>query len=63
MRSSPGSTDDLDRHSAPVTIRSIYAKPIRHASYLLVSDASAIKSFQICDEPAVSDHWPLVVDI
>lgn len=40
-----------------------YRKPVRHASYLLVSDVSAVKHFEILSEPEVSDHRALVLDI
>jgi len=40
-----------------------YTKPIRHASYMLVSDVSAVASFEILGEPEVSDHRPLVLDV
>lgn len=40
-----------------------YAKPVRHASYLLVSDVHAVASFHIVATPEVSDHRPLVLDL
>jgi endonuclease/exonuclease/phosphatase family metal-dependent hydrolase len=40
-----------------------YRKPIRHASYLLVSDRSAVRAFAVPAVPEVSDHRPLVLDI
>ena len=40
-----------------------YTKPIRHASYMLVSDPSAVRDFSIVSQPAVSDHCALVLDI
>jgi endonuclease/exonuclease/phosphatase family metal-dependent hydrolase len=40
-----------------------YAKPVRHASYLLVSDRAAVRDFQIVADPEVSDHRPLVLDL
>ncbi|OJF11438.1 endonuclease/exonuclease/phosphatase family protein [Couchioplanes caeruleus] len=45
------------------TRTSRYAKPIRHASYMLVSDVSAVERFEILAEPEVSDHRALVLDI
>ena len=40
-----------------------YAKPVRHASYLLVSDPSAVRSFEVIAAPEVSDHRALRVDL
>ncbi len=45
------------------TRTSRYDKPVRHASYLLVSDPSAVVSFATPAEPEVSDHRPLVLDL
>jgi endonuclease/exonuclease/phosphatase family metal-dependent hydrolase len=45
------------------TRTSRYAKPVRHASYLLVSDLDAVKQFEVVARPEVSDHRPLVLDI
>ena len=39
-----------------------YTKPVRHASYLLVSDPAAVLGFEIVSEPEVSDHRALLVD-
>ncbi|MFC5727604.1 MULTISPECIES: endonuclease/exonuclease/phosphatase family protein [Nocardioides] len=40
-----------------------YAKAIRHASYLLVSDPSAVKSFEVVASPEVSDHRALLLEV
>lgn len=40
-----------------------YTKPVRHASYLLVSDPAAVRRFEIVAEPAVSDHRVLLLDL
>lgn len=40
-----------------------YTKPVRHASYLLVSDPTAVRRFEIVTEPEVSDHRALLVDL
>jgi endonuclease/exonuclease/phosphatase family metal-dependent hydrolase len=40
-----------------------YTKPNRSANYLLVSDPSAVRRFEIPATPEVSDHRPLIVDI
>jgi endonuclease/exonuclease/phosphatase family metal-dependent hydrolase len=45
------------------TRTSRYTKPVRHASYLLVSDPSAVKSFSVPAEPEVSDHRALILDL
>ncbi|BBH69733.1 metal-dependent hydrolase [Actinoplanes sp. OR16] len=45
------------------TRTSHYPKPVRHASYLLVSDVSAVKDFTILATPEVSDHRALVLEI
>ncbi|ADB33002.1 Endonuclease/exonuclease/phosphatase [Kribbella flavida DSM 17836] len=45
------------------TRTSIYPKPTRHASYLLVSDPGAVKTFEAPPHPEVSDHRPLILDL
>ncbi|GIZ97206.1 metal-dependent hydrolase [Tsukamurella sp. TY48] len=45
------------------TRASRYRKPIRSASYLLVSDESAVRGFEIVASPEVSDHRALLLDI
>jgi endonuclease/exonuclease/phosphatase family metal-dependent hydrolase len=45
------------------TRTSRYAKPSRHANYLLVSDPGAVVSFTAPATPEVSDHRPLVLDV
>lgn len=52
---------DLVRESDTRTSR--YRKPVRHASYLLVSDPSAVRRFEILAEPEVSDHRALMLEI
>ena len=44
------------------TRTSQYAKAIRHASYMLVSDPRSVVDFEIVVAPEVSDHRPLVLD-
>lgn len=53
----------VDLVGAADTRTSRYAKPIRHASYLLVSDPAAVNRFEILVEPEVSDHRALLVEI
>ncbi|MBW8482315.1 endonuclease/exonuclease/phosphatase family protein [Actinomadura sp. PM05-2] len=45
------------------TRTSRYPKPLRHASYLLVSDPGAVARFEIAASPEVSDHRALVLDL
>ncbi|WP_157963926.1 endonuclease/exonuclease/phosphatase family protein [Actinocorallia populi] len=45
------------------TRSSRYTKPVRHASYLLVSDPSAVARFEIMTDPEVSDHRALILDL
>jgi len=45
------------------TRSSHYRKPVRHASYLLVSDVAAVNRFEILAAPEVSDHRALVLEI
>lgn len=45
------------------TRTSLYAKPVRHANYLLVSDPGAVEGFEVVAAPEVSDHRPLVLDV
>ncbi|WP_245972799.1 endonuclease/exonuclease/phosphatase family protein [Actinoplanes lutulentus] len=45
------------------TRTSHYLKPVRHASYLLVSDVDAVTRFEIVSAPEVSDHRALLLDI
>jgi hypothetical protein len=52
---------DLVRDADTRTSR--YGKPVRHASYLLVSDPAAVERFEIVDEPEVSDHRALMLDL
>ncbi|GAA2851361.1 hypothetical protein Acy02nite_34850 [Actinoplanes cyaneus] len=52
-----------DLVGAADTRTSHYAKPVRHASYLLVSDVAAVEHFEILTEPEVSDHRALLLDV
>ncbi|NUR87271.1 MAG: endonuclease [Nonomuraea sp.] len=45
------------------TRTSRYGKPLRHASYLLVSDPAAVERFEIVAEPEVSDHRALLLEL
>lgn len=52
-----------DLVGAADTRTSHYPKPVRHASYLLVSDVAAVERFEILAEPEVSDHRALLLDL
>lgn len=52
---------DLVREADTRTSR--YLKPVRHASYLLVSDPGAVKAFEVVVTPEVSDHRALALEL
>ena len=45
------------------TRTSRYRKPLRSASYLLVSDPAAVQRFEVVTDPEVSDHRPLLLEV
>lgn len=45
------------------TRTSHYLKPGKFADYMLVSEESAVRGFDVVWEPVVSDHCPLVLDL
>lgn len=45
------------------TRTSRYAKPVRHADYLFVSDPAAVRHFEVVAAPEVSDHRALLLDL
>ncbi len=45
------------------TRSSRYRKPVRHASYLLVSEPEAVQRFEVVADPEVSDHRALLVEV
>ena len=53
----------FDLVGAADTRTSHYGKPVRHASYLLVSDVAAVESFEIMAEPEISDHRALILNL
>ncbi|HEY0816593.1 MAG TPA: endonuclease/exonuclease/phosphatase family protein [Pseudonocardia sp.] len=53
----------VDLVGAADTRTSRYPKPVRHASYVLVSDLRAVAGFDIVVEPEVSDHRALVLEV
>jgi endonuclease/exonuclease/phosphatase (EEP) superfamily protein YafD len=44
------------------TRTSLYAKPLRHARYMLVSAPSHVRRFEIVRAPEVSDHRALLIE-
>ncbi|MGW5263157.1 endonuclease/exonuclease/phosphatase family protein [Microbispora sp. NPDC004025] len=52
---------DLVRDADTRTSR--YPKPVRHASYMLVSEPTAVRRFEIMTAPEVSDHRALMLDL
>lgn len=56
-------TGFVDLVGASDTRTARYPKPLRHASYLLVSDVNAVADFQTPAAPEVSDHRPLILDL
>ena len=45
------------------TRASSYRKPVRSASYLLVSSTDVVRSFEVVTEPEVSDHRALLLEL
>jgi exonuclease III len=45
------------------TRNSHYKKPGKFADYMLVNREEEVRNFQVIDDPEVSDHCPLVLDI
>ncbi len=45
------------------TRNSQYKKPGRFADYMLISDADAVRKFDVVYDPEVSDHCPLVLTL
>ena len=45
------------------TRASSYGKPVRNASYVLVSSTAVVRKFEIVVEPEVSDHRALLLDL
>jgi len=57
-----GLTDLVTTRGHTDTRTSLYAKPQRHADYLLVTDEVRILDFSVPAMPEVSDHRPLILD-
>lgn len=45
------------------TRTTLYTKPLRSASYFLISDPALVRAFNIPAHPEVSDHRPLIADL
>lgn len=45
------------------TRTSHYKKPGRHADYMLVSEAVDVRAFAVVEQPEVSDHRPLLLEV
>ncbi len=58
-----GGLDLVDLVRDADTRTSRYPKPVRHASYLLVSEPDAVTRFEIVATPEVSDHRALTLDL
>ncbi|WP_439637736.1 endonuclease/exonuclease/phosphatase family protein [Oceanicaulis sp.] len=55
---------ELVAHTGFTSTRSsFYKKPGRFADYMLISDLSAVREFQVVETPEVSDHRPLVLEL
>lgn len=58
-----GFSELVTRRGFPGTRNTQYKKPGRFADYMLVSDADAVKGFDVVYKPEVSDHCPLVLTL
>jgi endonuclease/exonuclease/phosphatase family metal-dependent hydrolase len=58
-----GLRDLVTAHGIEDTRTSHYAKPVRHADYMLVTDGVRVAGFDAPAAPEVSDHRPLVLDV
>lgn len=58
-----GLTDLVTARGFADTRTSHYAKPVRHADYMLVNAAVEVVRFEVVAEPEVSDHRPLVLEL
>ena len=58
-----GLTDLVVARGIADTRTPLYAKPERHANYMLVNDRVRVVAFDALAEPVVSDHRPLVLDL
>ncbi|MEM8849380.1 MAG: endonuclease/exonuclease/phosphatase family protein [Pseudomonadota bacterium] len=58
-----GLTDLVTSHGFSGTRTRHYTKPGRFADYLMVNQTVPVRSFDVVQDPAVSDHCALVLDI
>ena len=58
-----GLTDLVTTRGIAGTRTSHYKKPGRFADYMLVNDRVAVKRFEVVEDPEVSDHRPLILQI
>jgi endonuclease/exonuclease/phosphatase family metal-dependent hydrolase len=57
-----GLSDLVTANGIADTRTALYAKPQRHANYMLVRDPGPVERFDAPAEPVVSDHRPLVLE-
>lgn len=61
--SQSGFTELVTTRTDRGTRNSHYKKPEKFADYMLISDPTAIKDFDVIFDPEVSDHCPLILKI
>ncbi len=63
MLSEAGMTELVTRHGFRSTRNSQYKKPGRFADYMLIDREDAVKNFDVIQDPEVSDHCPLILEL
>ncbi|MEO9900145.1 endonuclease/exonuclease/phosphatase family protein [Nisaea sp.] len=58
-----GLTDLVTKCGFKSTRTSFYNKPVRYADYMLTNAHVAVSSFTVVEDPQVSDHCPLLLEI
>lgn len=58
-----GMVELVSRYGFNGTRTSHYRKPGRFADYMLIDREEAVRSFQVVQDPEVSDHCPLVLEL
>jgi endonuclease/exonuclease/phosphatase family metal-dependent hydrolase len=58
-----GLTDLVTSRGFTDTRTSHYQKPGRFADYMLVNTSVEVVSFQVVEQPEISDHRPLILEI
>ncbi len=56
-----GLRDLVTAHGITDTRTALYAKPVRHANYMLIRGSLPVEAFEALAEPVVSDHRALVL--